>query len=255
MESYESAVDKIRIELTGNLDDVKQEFMAHFGADLERFIDSTAHAFLRWVKLDAASGGNEERAIVSGLVFSAITLHIISMRLFLTGYIVAAGNIQRQVLETLALALLSSCKSLDVLARFLNDTYSANNAVRDALRHADKMKVNKDSWGDVPDLVETLRAVAPVPSLGSLDPGQTRARLDLGAEGALQNVVGLFLVGQSPYSRGARRDLRELSDWRDDDFADTALASIFVPQHKLLSATVPVIPPLPMSESQYLAIR
>lgn len=57
MESYESAVDKIRIELTGNLDDVKQEFMAHFGADLERFIDSTAHAFLRWVKLDAASGG------------------------------------------------------------------------------------------------------------------------------------------------------------------------------------------------------
>lgn len=145
MESYESAVDKIRIELTGNLDDVKQEFMAHFGADLERFIDSTAHAFLRWVKLDAASGGNEERAIVSGLVFSAITLHIISMRLFLTGYIVAAGNIQRQVLETLALALLSSCKSLDVLARFLNDTYSANNAVRDALRHADKMNVNKDS--------------------------------------------------------------------------------------------------------------
>ncbi len=145
MESYESAVDKIRIELTGNLDDVKQEFMAHFGADLERFIDSTAQAFLSWVKLDAASGGNEERAIVSGLVFSAITLHIISTRLFLTGYIVAAGNIQRQVLETLALALLSSCKSLDVLARFLNDTYSANSAVRDALRHADKMNVNKDS--------------------------------------------------------------------------------------------------------------
>lgn len=111
------------------------------------------------------------------------------------------------------------------------------------------------SWGDVPDLVETLRAVAPVPSLGSLDPGQTQARLDLGADGALQNVVGLFLVGQSPYSRGTRRDLRELSDWRDGDFADTALASIFDPQHKPLSAALPVIPPLPVSESQYLAIR
>ena len=75
MESYESAVDKIQIELTGYLDDIKQEFMAHFGADLQRFIDSTAQAFPSWVKLDAASGGNEERAIVSGLVFSAITLH------------------------------------------------------------------------------------------------------------------------------------------------------------------------------------
>jgi len=145
METYESAVEKIRTELTGSLDDVKQEFTAHFGEGLERFIDSTAQAFLSWLKLDATSGENEERAIVSGLVFSTITLHIISMRLFLTGYIVAAGNIQRQVLETIALALLSSCKSLDVLARFLNDTYSANNAVRDALRHADKMNVKKDS--------------------------------------------------------------------------------------------------------------
>lgn len=112
-----------------------------------------------------------------------------------------------------------------------------------------------DSWGDLPDLVETLRAVAPAPSLGALDPGQTQARLDLGANGVLQNVVGLFLVGQSPYSRGARRDLGELSDWRDDDFTDTALASIFVPQHKPVSAPVPVIPPLPISESQYFAIR
>ena len=112
-----------------------------------------------------------------------------------------------------------------------------------------------DSWDDVPDMLETLRAVAPVPSLGPLDPGQTRARLDLGAEGTMQNVVGLFLVGQSPYSRGARRDLGELSGWRDDDFADTALVGIFDPQHEPVSAPVPIIPPLPISESQYLAIR
>jgi hypothetical protein len=145
METYESAVEKIRTELTGSLDKVKQEFTIRFGTDLERFIDLTAQAFLSWLKLDSTSRENEKRAIVSGLVFSTITLHIISMRLFLTGYIVAAGNIQRQVLETIALAILCSCKSLDVLARFLNDTYSANNAMRDVLRHADKMNVNKDN--------------------------------------------------------------------------------------------------------------
>ena len=112
-----------------------------------------------------------------------------------------------------------------------------------------------ESWSDVPDLVETLRAVAPVPSLGPLDPGQTRPRLDLGADGALQNVLGLFLVGQSPYNRGARRDLDELSDWHDDDFANTALVSIFSTEQEASSEPVPVIPPLPISESQYLAIR
>ena len=112
-----------------------------------------------------------------------------------------------------------------------------------------------DSWSDVPDLLETLRAVAPVPSLGPLDPGQTQPRLDLGADGALQNVLGLFLVGQSPYSRGARRDLDELSDWHDDDFATTALVDIFATEQAAPGKPVPVIPPLPISESQYLAIH
>lgn len=65
------------------------------------------------------------------------------MRLLLTGYIVAAGNIQRQVLETIALALLSSCKTLDVCSRFTEDKYSVKNAVRDVLRHADKINANK----------------------------------------------------------------------------------------------------------------
>ena len=107
----------------------------------------------------------------------------------------------------------------------------------------------------MPDLLETLRAVAPVPSLGPLDPGQTKPRLDLGADGALQNVLGLFLVGQSPYSRGARRDLDELSDWHDDDFATTALVDIFATEQAAPGKPVPVIPPLPISESQYLAIH
>ncbi len=145
MENYNSAVEKIRTEITGGLDEVKEKFMMHFGGDLEQFIDSTAQAFLDWLKLDAASGQDQKKALVSGLVFSAISLHIISMRLFLTGYIVAAGNIQRQVLETIALALVCSCKSLNVIARFEEDTYSSNNAVRDALRHAAKMNVNKDA--------------------------------------------------------------------------------------------------------------
>jgi len=54
---------------------------------------------------------------------------------------VAAGNTQRQVLETIALALLCSCKQLDILEGFMQDKYSTNNAVRDALRHKDKLNV------------------------------------------------------------------------------------------------------------------
>ena len=112
-----------------------------------------------------------------------------------------------------------------------------------------------DSWSDVPDLVDSLRAVSPAPTLGALDPGQISGRLDLAADGALQNVAGLFLVGQSPYTRGIRRDLNELTEWNDDDFAGSALASLFAPGTDHIRTPIPVIPPLSISESQYLAIR
>ena len=135
------------------LEEIKKQFLAHFSDDLEQFIDSTAQAFFDYQKLDAASDLDNNRALVSGLVFSAISLHIISMRLFLTGYIIAAGNIQRQVIETIALAILCSCKSIDVLKRFLENSYSPNKSIRDALRYAtkinvkkDSMKILKDSW-------------------------------------------------------------------------------------------------------------
>ena len=141
MEDYESAIEIIRTEVKDELSEVRKEFLDNFGEETERFIELMANAFLRWSELDSLAGQDERKANVSGLVFSAITQNIISVRLFLSGYIVAAGNTQRQVLETIALALLCSCKQLDILEGFMQDKYSTNNAVRDALRHKDKLNV------------------------------------------------------------------------------------------------------------------
>ena len=114
MEDYESATSKIRSEIKGDLSDVRREFLEHFESDAERFVDLMARAFLRWSELDRGAGQDLKKANVSGLVFSAVTQHIISLRLFLSGYIVSAGNTQRQVLETIALALL---KVLSTMSR------------------------------------------------------------------------------------------------------------------------------------------
>jgi hypothetical protein len=66
------------------------------------------------------------------------------MQLFLSGHTVAAGNMFRQVLESIALALLCSSRGLDFLRRFIDDRYSSNNAVRDVLRNAAKLGVLRD---------------------------------------------------------------------------------------------------------------
>jgi hypothetical protein len=145
METFVDARKAIYAEITSDNAEVRAEFLKRFAPDVERFSDAMARAFGNWRMLDAEIKGDEKRAYVSALVFTAITLHIQSMKLFLSGHEVAAGNLSRQVVESIALALVCSSKELNVLDRFMEDKYSTNIAVRDALCHCDKLGINKDA--------------------------------------------------------------------------------------------------------------
>jgi hypothetical protein len=79
-------------------------------------------------------------------VIIAIYLHTLSMKLFVSGHIIAAGNLFRQVVETVALALLCSAKR-DVLEKVINGKYSTNNAVKDLLRQAKQIGIDKEAVG------------------------------------------------------------------------------------------------------------
>jgi hypothetical protein len=134
MESHEQAQATIYKELTSDDAEVRSEFLSLFGPEINAFSDAMAHTVLEWRKLDNTVMTDERRAHVSALVYAAFTLHIISFKLFLSGHIVAAGNQFRQVIETIALALLCSSKDLDVLARFMTDKYSTSDAVTHVIR-------------------------------------------------------------------------------------------------------------------------
>jgi len=145
MESHEQARTTIYKELTSDDAEVRSEFVKLFEADINAFSEAMANAVLEWRKLDASVMADERRAHVSALVYAAFTLHIISFKLFLSGQIVAAGNQFRQVIETIALALLCSSKDLDVLTRFMEDKYSTNDAVTQVLRHWQKLDLKRDA--------------------------------------------------------------------------------------------------------------
>jgi predicted metal-dependent hydrolase len=145
METVEQARAIILKELTSDDPEVRGEFLKLFDAEAKVFADAMAHAFIGWRTFDNEVKGDERRAHVSALIHAAITLHILSLKLFLSGHIVAAGNLFRQVIESIALALLYSGKSLDVLACFMEDKYSGNVAVRDVQRHAEKLSLKGDA--------------------------------------------------------------------------------------------------------------
>ena len=144
MESLEESRAKIFTELTSDVSDVRAEYLKLFEADAQKFAASMAQAVMKWRTLDADLRGNENRVYISSLVHTAIGIHILSLKLFLSGHIVAAGNLSRQVVEFIALALLCSSKELTVLERYKNGNYSTNKAIPNVLRHYQKLGLNRD---------------------------------------------------------------------------------------------------------------
>jgi len=148
METLQKAREKILTEITSDDPDVRSEYLARFKGQASTFSEAMANAMITWYELDAGSDQNENHAYVSALAYSAILLHVQSMKLFLSGQPVPAGNLSRQVVEAIALALLcsgsGSGKELNVLECFIKDEYSSSNAVRDVCRHYEKLKLNKD---------------------------------------------------------------------------------------------------------------
>ena len=144
METFEQARKTIHTELISDDSSVRDEYMKHFGAEVNEFADVMANVVLAWREIDSLVNGEEKRGYVSALAYAAFTLHLISFKVFLSGNLVAAGNLTRQVVETIALALLCADKSLDVLPRFMEDKYSTNDAVRDVLRHGKRLGLKEE---------------------------------------------------------------------------------------------------------------
>ena len=153
MENLEEAQEKILKELTEEDIEVRGEFLKLFRAEVIKFSEAMAEAFLNWRTHDVGAEKNDKHAYISALVYTSIHLHILSMKLYISGYSVAAGNLFRQVVETIALALLCSGKDLNIIEKFINKKYSTRKSVQDLIRHADKLGLNKDSVKDLKNAV------------------------------------------------------------------------------------------------------
>jgi hypothetical protein len=150
MLSKEEIRSKFMTELTADDPKIRASYLKHFGAEVEEFSDAMTSAFMNWRSLDVNSEKDNRHAYVSAIVYTAISLHIQSLKAFLSGLSVPAGNLMRQTLETIALALLCSGKDLGVLDRFMAQKYSTNYAIGNVIRKVERLGLEKEG-------VEALR--------------------------------------------------------------------------------------------------
>lgn len=144
MDSFDEARSKIFAEITTDDPKVRAEYLTRFETQTKEFSEVMARVMRAWIKEHGDAQGNEKRVQVFALVYMALYLHIGSMKLLLSGNTVASGNLFRQTLETIALALLCSGKGLDFLDRFNKDEYSTSHAIRDVLRNVERLRLKED---------------------------------------------------------------------------------------------------------------
>jgi hypothetical protein len=141
-----NTVDKVRAnlyeEITRDRRNVRLEYLKHFDTIASEFATAMGQAVETWAELSDASPDDKRRMRVLALAYTAIALHVNSMKLLLSGNTIAAGNIFRQVVETIALTFLCSGKGMTYLDRFEADKYSTSDSLRDVRRNAKNLGLN-----------------------------------------------------------------------------------------------------------------
>lgn len=136
-----SHVAQVLSAITRENRDVRQAYLRAFESDAKIFAEHMGSAISAWLSLYEKAQDNESRKKVLDFAYTAMSLHVNSMKLFLSGQQVAAGNLMRQVLETIALTYLATDPGLRVLERFEANQFSTKNAISNARQHAKRLRL------------------------------------------------------------------------------------------------------------------
>lgn len=92
---------------------VKDGFTKHFSVELLAFGETLAESFKRYPKLDAMAKGEDEQALyVFAFIHAVFDDLITSTKLLVTGKMVPSGNLVRQALEGMVMAVLCSSRKM-----------------------------------------------------------------------------------------------------------------------------------------------
>jgi len=126
-------------------EDVLNKFKGKFSEDIDEFIIVLDEVFSEWRVFDDDASDSESLAHISSLIYGAINLKAISMHLLISGLIVPAGNIQRQVLESIAMAFLASKINLGYLHKYTNNRFSTHKAVDLVIKKHKILNLDRDA--------------------------------------------------------------------------------------------------------------
>ena len=141
----EDVVSGIVEAILGGLPAVKERFLWEFGHELPEFAGKMAEAYLLWKEFDQNPTKDERKAHISAFIFRAMNYHVQALHLFLIGLPIPSGHMERQVLESIAMAFLCSDRTLDFADRYIAGKFGTNRAVDALVKHQARLQLEKNS--------------------------------------------------------------------------------------------------------------
>ena len=145
---------------------VKDEFSKHLSSEILQFSETFAESFKRFPQLDKiSSGGNEQAAFVVGFILGVFDDLLISMKLLVAGKMIASGNLMRQGIEGVAVAILCTSNELVSVKKkkqLVSVNYWKKVKSHDQLVYAhlsiDQLELNCDSLGVSREAINKLKS-------------------------------------------------------------------------------------------------
>jgi hypothetical protein len=134
-------------ELLDAPSETMQQYLAHFADGAREFIAQLAPAIPVWQhyydQSVAVEPQHPEFAVSGAYALFAINAALVSVRLFLSGYLTASGNQARQALESLAFSILVASRDTGAHGRWVKGHASEHKALEYLLRNAARCGVSK----------------------------------------------------------------------------------------------------------------
>jgi hypothetical protein len=128
---------------------ISKQFLEHFSGYAKEFHTQITIAANVWLAFQRVAGDRKDLAYTSGYFLNCINCAAISVKLLLNGYLVPSGNLCRNAIESLAIAILISVPETRCFELLMEGKEFAHQSVYLLQKHAALVGVKPEAIGSL----------------------------------------------------------------------------------------------------------
>jgi len=157
--------EEIIKEIFGDDSSPLKKFQDAYSKEALEFSEAFSEAYKKYLSLDSGIKDDKQKAYTAGFVYSILNNLLVSIKLLATGNFIPSGNLMRQAIESIAVAILCSEKNKikiygnknKIKEIYYYKKFMANNSLTQSSKSISQLELNRESLGINKEALETLK--------------------------------------------------------------------------------------------------